>query len=165
MKVFRIKKVLGNNFGFYKERFEFVPSINPLNPKKFKRISSKFGKRFHPIRKKIKAHLRLDILSKKGTAIHASATGTVLKVITSNTGYGNQIIIQHKYGFVTRYAHIHSFIIAKGDIVKKGKIIGFVGSTGDSTAPHLHYEILKYNKAIDPLPFLFFKPVKVHFIT
>lgn len=154
-KVVTIKNILGNNFGIYKDRFDFIPSINPLNPKKLKRISSKFGRRFHPVDKRAKQHLGIDISSKKGTPVHASAAGTVIATITSNYGYGNQVVVQHQYGFVTRYAHLHSFIIKKGDTIPKGKIIGFVGNSGKSTGYHLHYEIHKFNKPIDPYPFCF----------
>ncbi|MEE9361374.1 MAG: M23 family metallopeptidase [Cellulophaga sp.] len=154
-KVFNIKNILGSNAFLYKNRFTFIPSINPLNPDKLKRISSKFGKRFHPIDNKVKQHSGLDISAKKGTAIHASADGTVIQVVTSGYGYGNQVVIKHDYGFKTRYAHLHSAIVKKGDIVKKGKIIGFVGNSGKSTGYHLHYEILKFNRHIDPYPFCF----------
>jgi murein DD-endopeptidase MepM/ murein hydrolase activator NlpD len=154
-KVYKIKSILGNRYNVYQKRFEFIPSINPLNPKKLKRISSKFGKRFHPIDNKTKRHLGIDISSKKGTAIHASAAGTVIEVIISNDGYGNQVIIKHDYGFTTRYAHMHSSIVSEGEAIKKGKIIGFVGNSGKSNGHHLHYEILKYNLAIDPYPFCF----------
>jgi len=154
-KIYNVVKILGSKADWYENLFDYVPSINPLNPDKLKRISSKFGKRFHPIKKKVKAHLGLDISAKKGTAIHSSATGTVIKVISSNRGYGNQVIIEHDYGFRTRYAHMHSFIVKKGDSIKKGQIIGFVGNTGLSTAPHLHYEIIKNGKYIDPYPFCF----------
>ncbi|PIB39073.1 M23 family metallopeptidase [Maribacter sp. 4G9] len=155
VKVMKIINILGENYAYYKSRFEFIPSINPLNPKKLKRISSKFGKRFHPIDNKTKRHLGIDISSKKGTAIHASAAGTVIEVIISNDGYGNQVIIKHDYGFTTRYAHMHSSIVSEGEAIKKGKIIGFVGNSGKSNGHHLHYEILKYNLAIDPYPFCF----------
>ncbi len=154
-KVVTIKNILGNNFDLYKDRFDFIPSINPLNPKNLKRISSKFGKRFHPVDKRAKQHLGIDISSKKGTPVHASAAGTVIATITSNYGYGNQVVVQHEYGFITRYAHLHSFIIKEGDTIPKGKIIGFVGNSGKSTGYHLHYEIHKFDKPIDPYPFCF----------
>lgn len=154
-KVVTIKNILGANFNLYKDRFDYIPSINPLNPKKLKRISSKFGRRFHPVDKRSKQHLGIDISSKKGTPVHASAAGTVIATITSDYGYGNQVLVKHQYGFVTRYAHLHSFIIKKGDTIPKGKIIGFVGNSGKSTGYHLHYEIHKFNAPIDPYPFCF----------
>lgn len=154
-KVVKIKNILGNKFDLYKDRFDYIPSINPLNPKKLKRISSKFGRRFHPVDKRSKQHLGIDISSKKGTPVHASAAGTVIATITSDYGYGNQVVLQHEYGFVTRYAHLHSFIINNGDTIPKGKIIGFVGNSGKSTGYHLHYEIQKFDNHIDPYPFCF----------
>jgi murein DD-endopeptidase MepM/ murein hydrolase activator NlpD len=105
--------------------------------------------------KRSKQHLGIDISSKKGTPVHASAAGTVIATITSDYGYGNQVVLQHEYGFVTRYAHLHSFIINKGDTIPKGKIIGFVGNSGKSTGYHLHYEIQKFDNHIDPYPFCF----------
>lgn len=153
--VIKAKEALKDKYRVYKAYFNFVPSINPLNPKKQKRVSSKFGKRFHPIDKKVKAHLGLDISAKVGTPIHACASGTVEKTIHSNKGYGNQVIIKHMYGYKTVYAHMYLFSVKKGMRVKKGDIIGFVGNTGKSTGPHLHYEIRKFNKPIDPYPFCF----------
>lgn len=145
--------ILGNSIDLYKDIFKYVPSINPLNPKKLKRVSSKFGKRFHPIDKVHKAHLGIDISAKLATPVHAAASGTVIKVIRSDFGYGNQVVIKHKYGFKTRYAHLHSFIVKKGDTVKKGKVIGLVGTSGKSTGNHLHFEIIKNGNNVNPEPF------------
>lgn len=155
IKISRIKNILGKKAYKYSTKFEYIPSINPLNPKKLKRFSSKFGKRFHPIDNKVKPHLGLDISAKKGTPIHAAAKGVVVSVVSSKYGYGNQVIIKHKYGFKTRYAHLHSAYVKKGQVVEKGKIIGFVGNSGKSTGYHLHFEILKNEKHIDPYPFCF----------
>lgn len=145
--------ILENNTFEYQHIFKYVPSINPLNPKRLKRISSKFGRRFHPIDKKYKPHLGIDISAKAGTPIHASADGVVEKAIIKNTGYGNQIVLKHKYGYKTRYAHMYLFVVKKGMTVKKGEIIGFVGNTGKSTNNHIHYEVIKNKKRIDPYPF------------
>lgn len=149
-------EILGNNTKRFDSKFAYVPSINPLNPKKLKRISSKFGRRFHPIDKKDKLHLGIDISAKKGTPVHVSAKGVVIETVRSSKGYGNEVVVEHAYGFITRYAHLHSFIVKKGDILDKGKIVGFVGNTGKSTGYHLHYEIIKNGKPIDPYPFCFF---------
>lgn len=148
--------ILGNNTKRFESKLAYVPSINPLNPKKLKRISSKFGRRFHPVDKKNKLHLGIDISAKKGTPVHVSAKGVVIETISSSKGYGNQVVVEHAYGFITRYAHLHSFIVKRGDTLNKGKIIGFVGNTGKSTGYHLHYEIIKDDKPIDPYPFCFF---------
>lgn len=154
-KIYNIKNILKFSYSEYKNEFEYIPSINPLNPNKLKRFSSKFGKRFHPIDNKVKSHLGLDIAAKKGTPIHAAAKGIVVSVVSSKYGYGNQVIIKHKYGFKTRYAHLHSAYVKKGQVVEKGKIIGFVGNSGKSTGYHLHYEIMKNEMKIDPYPFCF----------
>lgn len=151
----KLLEILDGDIGKYQNKLSFVPSINPLNPDKLKRFSSEFGNRFHPIDKKNKPHYGIDISAKAGTAIHAAASGTIKSTIESNKGYGNQVVIEHQYGFKTRYAHMYLFIIKKGQIVKKGEIIGFVGSTGKSTANHIHYEIWKNNVRIDPYPFCF----------
>ncbi|WP_083629648.1 M23 family metallopeptidase [Tenacibaculum agarivorans] len=150
-----IKKGLKGNYVKYKVLFNYIPSINPLNPKKQKRISSRFGRRFHPIDGRYKQHLGLDIAAKIGTPIHAAASGVVKTVIKSNKGYGNQVFIDHLYGYSTRYAHMYISVVKKGQRIKKGDIIGFVGNTGKSTGPHLHFEILKNSKPIDPYPFCF----------
>lgn len=137
--------------------FAYVPSINPLNPKRLKRFSSKFGKRFHPIDGVEKPHLGIDISAKSGTPIHAAADGAVQLSKSSSSGYGNQVVIVHKFGYKTRYAHMYLYTVEKGDSVKKGDIIGYVGDSGKSTGPHLHYEIWKNGKAIDPYPFCILK--------
>ena len=137
------------------EQFDYVPTINPLNPKRLKRFSSSFGMRFHPMDKENKQHLGLDISAKAGTPIHAAASGTVKRTEKSDFGYGNQVFIEHRYGFSTRYAHMYLFVVEKGQTINKGDIIGYVGSTGKSTGHHIHYEVWKNGKAIDPYPFCF----------
>jgi len=130
--------------------FEYVPSINPLNPERLKRISSSFGERFHPITGKKKAHLGIDISAHKNLAVHSAASGKIIQVVYSNKGYGNYITIEHKYGFVTRYAHLNKIFVKHRQQIKKGEIIGAVGTTGSSTGNHLHYEIIKNKSHINP---------------
>lgn len=151
----KLLEILGSDMQKLSSKFKFVPSINPLNPKKLKRFSSKFGNRFHPIDKKNKPHFGLDISAKAGTPIHAAASGTIKSTKESKTGYGNQVVIEHDYGFKTRYAHMYLFIVKEGQTIKKGEIIGFVGSTGKSTANHIHFEVWKNGDRIDPYPFCF----------
>jgi len=150
-----LKESLNTHYSLYAKHFNYIPSLNPLNPKKLKRYSSQFGRRFHPIDKEYKRHLGLDISAKIGTPIHAVADGNIVQNISSNEGCGNSIMIEHKYGFTTRYCHLYVSVVKKGFKVKKGDIIGFVGSTGKSTAPHLHYEIKKNGVLIDPYPYCF----------
>ena len=138
----------------YGSVFKYVPDINPLDPKRLKRISSDFGTRYHPISKKYKKHNGIDMASPKGTPIHATANGKIVLVSKKNTGYGYEVKIQHKYGFVTHYAHMSQILTKGGNYVKKGQIIGLVGSTGHSTGNHLHYEIIKNGKFINPKPFV-----------
>lgn len=131
--------------------FEYVPTINPLNPTKIKRFSSAFGERFHPIDKVKKRHYGLDISAPKDVPVHVSAGGKVTFTGYSS-GYGKYIIVSHKYGFTTKYAHLNEILTKENAIVSKGDIIGRVGSTGKSTGAHLHYEVIKNNKHIDPYP-------------
>lgn len=149
----RLIDILDGELSMYSAYLNYVPSINPLNPKNQKRISSKFGNRFHPIDSKVKPHYGIDISAPAGTPIHAAASGVVNKTVRSSTGYGNQVIIKHDFGFKTRYAHMYVFVVKEGFEVKKGDIIGFVGSTGKSTGNHIHFEIIKNNNRIDPYPF------------
>ena len=127
-----------------------------MNPKKKQKISRTFSNKkvFHPIDKTQKPHYGIDIAANLGTFIYAPANGVVIKSVNSNYGYGNQIFIKHKYGYQTRFAHLYINLVKKNDIIKKGDIIGLVGSTGKSTGNHLHYEVIKNGKHLDPLPFM-----------
>ena len=133
----------------------YIPSIEPINPYKKKKITSKYGNRFHPIDGKTKKHLGIDISAPYGTPIHSTARGIVSTAKTSNKGYGNQLLIVHGFGFSTRYAHLSRLHVVKGQIVNKGDVIGFVGSSGKSTGAHLHYELKKNKKHKDPYPYCF----------
>ncbi len=139
---------------YYMNLFDSIPTIHPLNPKNEKRVSDGFGDRFHPIDKKNKPHYGIDITADTGTAIHAAADGTITLSKKAKDGYGNEVRIIHSNGFSTRYAHMYTFIVKKGMSIKKGEIIGFVGSTGKSTGPHIHYEVRKHGKAVNPEYFL-----------
>lgn len=133
------------------EIFNNIPvGVNPLNPNKLKRVSSSFGERFHPITGELKAHLGLDISANEDLAIHSTADGTISKIVYSNKGYGNYVLIKHKYGFQTKYAHLNLITVKTGQQVKRGDIIGGVGTTGSSTGNHLHYEVIKNNIHINP---------------
>lgn len=138
-----------------REIFDFIPSINPLNPSKIKRFSSSFGARFHPIDKRYKVHLGLDISCPEYTPVHVAAKGTVIDVAKS-ASYGNYVIVLHKYGFKTKYAHLSQILCQPGMLLSKGAIIGRVGNTGKSTASHLHYEVIKNSSPIDPYPLIQF---------
>ncbi len=139
------------------KRFASIPSIKPIREDKLNRsirFMSGFGRRMHPIHKVMKMHKGIDFSAKKGTEIYASGDGKVIKVKNKRTGYGKHVIISHGYGYETLYAHMSKMNVNVGDEVKKGEVIGHVGSTGTSTAPHLHYEVHYMGKAVNPIHFV-----------
>lgn len=127
------------------------PAIMPVSNKELKRLSSGFGIRIHPILKVRKKHPGIDFSAPKGTPVYATGDGVVKTVRTRYSGYGKQIEIDHGYGYVTKYAHLNGFNVKKGQKVKRGECIGYVGTSGLSTAPHLHYEVHKDAKKVDPV--------------
>lgn len=133
--------------------FKYIPSIHPIANKNNPRISSPFGVRFHPIDKRNKMHTGIDFVAEFATSIHATAEGKVIFAGVRGS-YGKCVIVEHKYGFRTIYAHMTDCYATDGQHVEKGKIIGFLGNTGKSTGAHLHYEVKKDSRAIDPKPFL-----------
>lgn len=132
-----------------------IPAIQPLNNKDLKRLSSFYGYRTDPIYKIKKFHEGVDFSAPLGTEIYATGDGVVVEVKSSRRHYGNTVIIDHGYGYQTIYAHIHKFNVRKGERVKRGEVIAYVGNTGKSTAPHLHYEVRKNNKAVNPIHYFF----------
>lgn len=132
-----------------------IPAIQPISNKELNRMASGFGMRVHPIYKVRKMHTGCDFSAPRGTPIYATGDGTVKAVRSDYGGYGKQVEIDHGYGYVTKYAHMDKFNVKKGQQVKRGEVIGFVGNTGSSTAPHLHYEIIKDNKKVNPMNFFF----------
>jgi len=132
-----------------------IPAIQPIANKDLNRLASGFGIRLHPILKVRKMHTGIDFTAPKGTAIYATGDGVVKNVTTEFSGYGKFIEIDHGYGFVTRYAHLNEFNVKVGQKVKRGDKIGAVGNTGSSTAPHLHYEVLRDGKYINPINYFF----------
>jgi murein DD-endopeptidase MepM/ murein hydrolase activator NlpD len=132
-----------------------VPAIMPISNKDLRRTASGWGWRIHPIYKIRKFHYGMDFTAPTGTEIYASGDGTVVVVENSLRGYGKRIIIDHGFGYKTLYAHLSGFNVRKGQKVKRGEVIGFVGSSGTSTAPHLHYEVFKNNKKVNPVHYYF----------
>ncbi|MEM7551179.1 MAG: M23 family metallopeptidase [Bacteroidota bacterium] len=134
-----------------------IPAIQPVANKELKRLASGFGVRYHPIYKVRKMHWGCDFSAPRGTPIYATGDGTIQKTQKSNSalGLGNYVKIDHGYGYVTVYGHMHSFTVQKGEKVKRGQIIGYVGNTGGSTAPHCHYEVIKDGKKINPVKYFF----------
>lgn len=133
-----------------------IPAVCPIYVSDLNRVGSGFGMRKDPIDSTMKMHKGIDIAAPTGTKVYAAGSGKVLKIRSSEDGYGNCIVIEHGYGFVSRYAHLSGFKIKEGDEVKKGDLIGLVGSTGRSTGPHLHYEIENDGEKIDPKKYIQF---------
>jgi hypothetical protein len=132
-----------------------IPAIQPVSNKDLRRLSSYFGYRTDPYYKIPKFHEGVDFSAPIGTDIYATGDGTVIMAERAKTGYGNQIIIDHGFGYKTMYAHLQSFKVRQGERVTRGQVIGTVGSTGKSTSPHLHYEVWKSNKPINPINYFF----------
>ncbi|TRX52372.1 M23 family metallopeptidase [Fulvivirga sp. M361] len=132
-----------------------IPAIQPISNEELIRLASGFGKRIHPVYKVKKFHSGIDFSAPIGTPIYATADGTVTKVKSRFSGYGKLVEIDHGFGYKTRYAHMHDFEVRERQNVKRGQIIGYVGNTGLSTAPHLHYEVILNNKKINPVHYFF----------
>lgn len=132
-----------------------IPAIMPVKDVDIYRISSHYGYRTDPFYKVQKLHSGIDFAGPVGTHIYCTGDGVVEKVIKGNSGYGNNIIVNHGYGYKTRYAHINKAYVKEGQKVKRGEHIADMGNSGKSTAPHLHYEVIKNDKAINPVNFFF----------
>lgn len=137
------------------EYWASIPAIQPIHNEELNRLASGYGMRLHPILKVRKMHTGIDFSATKGTPIYATGDGVVIQVSTEFGGYGKSIIIDHGFGFTSRYAHLNDFNIKKGQKVKRGDQIGTVGNTGASTAPHVHYEVMKDGKYVNPVNYFF----------
>lgn len=137
------------------EMLSSIPAIQPVKNTDLRRISSYFGVRTDPFYKVNKFHQGVDFSAPVGTEVFATGDGKVTRLEKSKWGYGNTIEIDHGFGYVTKYGHLHEFKIRKGDKVKRGQLIATIGNTGKSTAPHLHYEVHKNDKAVNPIHFFF----------
>lgn len=132
-----------------------IPAIQPVSNKNLDMVASGFGYRIDPIYKTIKMHTGLDFAAAMGTPIYATGDGTVSTTGFDNGGYGNHVIINHGYGYQTLYGHMIKVKAKRGQRVERGEVIGWVGSTGKSTGPHCHYEVIKNGNKIDPVHFFF----------
>jgi len=132
-----------------------IPGIQPVSNKDLKRIASGFGYRIHPIYKTLRMHEGIDFTAPIGTPIYATGNGTIERLKHKMTGYGKVVMIDHGYGYETLYAHMSKVIVRPGQKIKRGEIIGYVGNTGRSTGPHLHYEVRKNSKPINPVHFFY----------
>ena len=132
-----------------------TPAIQPVNNKDLNRVASGFGYRIDPVYKTVKFHAGLDFSAPQGTPIYATADGTVTTAGNLSNGFGNHVIINHGFGYQTLYGHMVRVKVKNGQLVKRGEVIGWVGSTGKSTGPHLHYEVHKGGRTIDPIYFFY----------
>ncbi|MDD4602183.1 MAG: M23 family metallopeptidase [Bacteroidales bacterium] len=133
-----------------------IPAIQPVNNKDLRRIGSYFGTRVDPFYKVRKFHEGMDFSASVGTEIYATGNGTIITAGRDNEGgYGNEITIDHGYNYKTVYAHLSRVFVKPGQKILRGQIIGYVGNTGKSTSPHLHYEVRKNGIPLNPIYFFF----------
>lgn len=132
-----------------------IPAIQPVSNKNLKYMSSGFGYRTDPIYKTTKFHAGMDFSAPTGTPIYATGNGTILRADNDASGYGLHVRINHGYGYLTLYGHMSKIAVRPGQKVKRGDLIGYVGNTGKSVGPHLHYEVHKNNVPINPVNFYF----------
>lgn len=130
---------------------EAIPSIQPIHKNDLKRMASGFGYRTDPFTKKRRMHYGMDFTAPRGTPVYASGDGVIGRADNRAAGYGNHVRIDHGFGYVSLYAHLSKYNVKRRQKVKRGDIIGYVGSTGRSAGPHLHYEIFKDGKRVNPL--------------
>ncbi len=132
-----------------------IPSIQPINNEDLRRMASGYGWRTDPFTKTRRKHKGMDFSAPTGTPIYSTSDGKVIRADGRAPGYGKHIRIDHGFGYVTLYAHLSQYNVRRGQEVKRGDVIGFVGNTGRSVAPHLHYEIRKDGVAVNPINFYY----------
>ncbi len=132
-----------------------TPAIQPVSNTDLRRLASGFGYRIDPVYKTTKFHAGLDFAAPQGTPIYATANGTVEVAGNTGNGYGNHVVISHGYGYGTLYGHMFKVKVRAGQKVKRGEIIGYVGSTGKSTGPHCHYEVHRNGDPVDPVYYFY----------
>ncbi len=128
-----------------------IPAIQPIRNSDLKKRIGGYGWRIDPIYKTRRMHTGMDFTADRGTEVYATGDGVVEEIEKKRWGYGKSIIINHGYGYKTRYAHLSDFKVKKGQKVKRGELIGLVGSTGKSTGPHLHYEVVVNGEKVNPI--------------
>ena len=132
-----------------------IPAIQPIKNEDLTRMASGYGWRSDPFTKARKKHKGMDFTSPKGTPIYATGNGKVIRADNRSSGYGKHVRIDHGFGYITLYAHMSKYNVKKGKKIKRGDLIGFVGSTGRSKAPHLHYEVRYNGRAVNPINFYY----------
>lgn len=137
--------------------FRLIPNDSPMD---YLRVSSSFGSRLNPITGKRHSHTGIDLTCKRGEAIYAPADGVIETVRPSKKGFGNFLIMRHSFGFMTSYAHLKEFKVKSGQFISKGETIATCGNSGNSTGPHLHYEVRFLGRALDPQHLMDWSPEK-----
>jgi len=132
-----------------------IPAVMPISNKDLKRTASGWGFRIHPVYKIRRFHYGMDFTAPVGTEIYATGDGVVKEVEISRTGFGKCVVIDHGFGYETLYGHMNEFNVKVGQTVKRGSVIGYVGNSGTSTGPHVHYEVHKNGKAVNPQYYYF----------
>src|SRR5574343_489662 len=132
-----------------------IPSIQPISNRNLNRVASGFGYRIDPIYKDRRLHAGLDFTAPIGTPIYAAADGVIKDAGFNTGGYGNRVVVNHGFGYETLYAHMVRIKARVGTRVKRGEVIGYVGTSGKSTGPHLHYEVHKNGTQLDPIYFFY----------
>lgn len=137
------------------DKLQSLPAIQPIANSNLKRMASGYGYRIDPVYGVSKFHAGMDFSAPTGTEIYATGKGKAVKVDYSSGGYGNRVIIDHGYGYQTLYAHMSSFAVKVGEEVQRGQVIGYVGNTGKSVGPHLHYEVHRNGEKVNPVFFYY----------
>lgn len=132
-----------------------IPSVQPVDNGKLTGMVASFGRRVHPFYKVLRMHTGVDYALPVGSPVYATADGTVRTIKRSERGYGNMIVVEHGALYSTSYAHLEKINVRQGQSVRRGDVIGEVGNTGLSMAPHLHYEVLYKGEAVDPMNYFF----------
>jgi murein DD-endopeptidase MepM/ murein hydrolase activator NlpD len=132
-----------------------IPAIQPVRNENLKHMASGFGYRSDPFTKARKFHAGMDFTARTGTPVYATGDGVIRRADAGSSGYGNHIVISHGFGYETLYGHLSRYKCRPGQRVKRGDVIGYVGSTGRSQAPHLHYEVHKNGQVVNPLNFYY----------
>ncbi len=132
-----------------------IPAIQPVSNKDLTRIASGFGYRIDPVYKVGKFHAGLDFAAPIGTPIYATANGIIKEANANVSGYGNHVVIDHGYGYQTLYGHMYKIKVRPGQVVMRGEVIGWVGSSGKSTGPHCHYEVHRNGIPVDPVYYFY----------
>lgn len=132
-----------------------LPAIQPVSNEYLTRMASGYGWRNDPFTKARKFHKGMDFTAPQGTPVYATGDGVVLRADANATGYGKHVRIDHGFGYITLYGHMTKYVVKRRQKIKRGDLIGYVGSTGRSKAPHLHYEVRKNGQAINPINFYY----------